>query len=61
MQVMILAGGYGSRIADVNDQIPKPMILIDNRPIIEHIVNIYRNYGLKKFIILGGYKHNKIY
>ena len=61
MQVMILAGGYGSRIADVNDQIPKPMILIDNRPIIEHIINIYRNYGLKKFIILGGYKHNKIH
>ena len=34
MQVMILAGGYNSRIADVNDQIPKPRILIDNRPII---------------------------
>ena len=57
---MILAGGYGSRIADVNDEIPKPMILLDEKPIIEHIINIYKYYNLKKFIILSGYKHNKI-
>ena len=60
MKVMILAGGYGSRIADVNDEIPKPMILLDEKPIIEHIINIYKYYNLKKFIILSGYKHNKI-
>ena len=60
MKVMILAGGYGSRIADVNDETPKPMILLDEKPIIEHIVNIYRNYKLKNFIILSGYKHKKI-
>ena len=42
MKVMILAGGYGSRIADVNDEIPKPMILLDEKPIIEHIINIYK-------------------
>ena len=60
MKVMILAGGYGSRIADVNDETPKQMILLDEKPIIEHIVNIYRNYKLKNFIILSGYKHKKI-
>ncbi len=60
MKVMILAGGYGSRIADVNDEIPKPMILLDDKPIIEHIINIYKFYNLKKFIILSGYKHKKI-
>ena len=60
MKVMILAGGYGSRIADVNDEIPKPMILLDERPIIEHVINIYKYYNLKKFIILSGYKHSKI-
>lgn len=57
---MILAGGYGSRIADVSDEIPKPMILLDEKPIIEHVLNIYKYYNLKKFIILSGYKHIKI-
>ena len=52
MQVMILAGGYGSRIADVDDKIPKPMI--------EHIINIYKKYNFKKFIILSGYKQETI-
>ncbi len=60
MKVMILAGGYGSRIADVNDDIPKPMIKLDEKPIIEHVINIYKNFSLKKFIILSGYKHSKI-
>ena len=60
MKVMILAGGYGSRIADVSDEIPKPMILLDEKPLIEHVLNIYKYYNLKKFIILSGYKHIKI-
>ena len=50
MKVMILAGGYGSRIADVNDEIPKPMILLDEKPIIEHIINIYKYYNLKNLL-----------
>ena len=58
MKVMILAGGFGSRISDVDQDVPKPMIILDDKPIIEHIINIYRNYKLKKFIILTGYKHS---
>ena len=54
---MILAGGFGSRISDVDQDVPKPMIILDDKPIIEHIINIYRNYRLKKFIVLTGYKH----
>ena len=42
MLVMILAGGYGSRIADVADKIPKPMIMLDDKPMIEHIIDIYK-------------------
>ena len=60
MKLMILAGGYGSRIADINDNIPKPMILLDDKPIIEHIIKIYKFYKIKKFIILSGHMHNKI-
>jgi len=60
MKAMILAGGYGSRIADINDQIPKPMILLDDKPIIEHIIKIYKYNNIKKFLILTGYKHKKI-
>ena len=60
MLVMILAGGYGSRIADVADKIPKPMIMLDDKPMIEHIIDIYKKNNFKKFIILGGYKHKTI-
>ena len=60
MKVLILAGGYGTRISDVNSQIPKPMIKIDDKPIIEHIINIYKSYNLKKFIVLSGYKYREI-
>ena len=57
---MILAGGYGSRISDVDQNIPKPMIRLDDKPIIEHIINIYKSYNLKKFILLTGYKNLEI-
>ena len=43
MQVVILAGGYGSRISEYTKLIPKPMIKINKRPIISHIIDIYKN------------------
>jgi len=58
MQVVILAGGLGTRIAEESDFIPKPMIKIGNIPIILHIIKYYHSYGFKDFIICSGYKSN---
>ena len=56
MKVVFLAGGYGSRISEYTSKIPKPMIKLSNKPIIEHLVNYYKYYGFKDFLIAGGYK-----
>lgn len=56
MQLIILAGGYGTRIAEESDYIPKPMVKIGDKPIIWHIIKYYTEFGFDKFIILGGYK-----
>ncbi len=56
MKVIILAGGYGSRLGDITCTIPKPMVNIGNKPILWHIMNIYSYYDLNEFIVLLGYK-----
>jgi len=56
MKVVILAGGYGTRIRDVADDIPKPMIPIGPYPIIWHIMKRYAQFGFKDFVICLGYK-----
>ena len=56
MKVLILAGGYGSRLSEETDLRPKPMIEIGGRPIIWHIMKTYSHYGYNEFIILCGYK-----
>ncbi len=56
MKVVILAGGFGTRLSEYTDTIPKPMVPIGNKPIIEHIMEIYSNYGHKEFYIALGYK-----
>ena len=60
MKVVILAGGRGSRISFYTQKIPKPMIKIGNVPILVHIINIYKYYGFKEFIIASGYKSKVI-
>ena len=60
MKVIILAGGFGSRLSEETDFIPKPLVSIGNKPIIEHIMDIYSFYGLYDFIILLGYKGEMI-
>ena len=45
MKVVILCGGYGTRIRDVSEDIPKPMIPIGNKPILWHIMKYYSKYG----------------
>tara|TARA_B110000027_G_scaffold59352_1_gene63980 strand:- start:61 stop:756 length:696 start_codon:yes stop_codon:yes gene_type:complete len=56
MKVVILAGGYGTRISEYTKTIPKPMIKINGIPIILHIINHYVSYGYKDFYIALGYK-----
>ena len=60
MYTVIFAGGYGTRLYEETRKIPKPMVRIGNKPILEHIINIYAAQKFKKFIILTGYKHNEI-
>jgi glucose-1-phosphate cytidylyltransferase len=56
LKVVILAGGYGTRIRDVADDIPKPMIPIGPYPIIWHIMKTYAAFGHREFVICLGYK-----
>ena len=60
MKVVILAGGFGTRLAEVTDQIPKPMVMIGGFPIIWHIMNIYAKAGYSDFILALGYKSEVI-
>lgn len=56
MKVVILAGGYGTRISEESHLKPKPMIEIGERPILWHIMKIYAHYGFNDFIVCLGYK-----
>ena len=56
MKVVILAGGKGSRLAEYTSVIPKPMVKISGVPIIVRIINYYKNFGFKEFLIASGYK-----
>ena len=60
MKVIILPGGFGTRIAEYTSIIPKPMIRIGGKPIIEHIMEIYAKYGHKDFYLALGYKSEVI-
>lgn len=60
MKVVILAGGYGTRIRDVAEDIPKPMIPIGPYPIILHIMKTYAHFGYKDFVLCLGYKGKDI-
>ncbi len=56
MKVVILAGGKGTRLSEYTKTIPKPMIKIGNKTILEHIIQYYEKFGFKDFIIASGYK-----
>ena len=56
MKVVILAGGFGTRLSEYTETIPKPMIKIGDKPMLWHIMKIYEKYGYKDFNIALGYK-----
>ena len=56
MKLVILAGGFGTRISEESHLIPKPMIEIGDKPILWHIMKYYSSFGFNEFIICAGYK-----
>jgi glucose-1-phosphate cytidylyltransferase len=60
MKTLILAGGYGSRLGNITESIPKPMVTIGGKPILWHIMKIYSHFGFNEFVILLGYQGVKI-
>jgi glucose-1-phosphate cytidylyltransferase len=60
MKVVILAGGFGTRIRDIAEEVPKPMIPIGPYPILWHLMKYYAYYGYKEFILCLGYRGNVI-
>ena len=60
MKVVILAGGYGTRISEESHLRPKPMIEIGEKPILWHVMKGYSHYGFHEFIICCGYKQHLI-
>ena len=60
MKVVILAGGFGTRISEESALKPKPMIEIGGMPILWHIMKTYSYYGYNEFVICAGYKQHVI-
>tara|TARA_B100000003_G_C10870824_1_gene347007 strand:- start:20 stop:721 length:702 start_codon:yes stop_codon:yes gene_type:complete len=59
-QVVILAGGKGTRMREMTEDLPKPMVQIGNRPVLEHLIDIYDKYGNFNYLICSGYLGEKI-
>lgn len=60
MKVVLMAGGVGTRISEISEYMPKPMIEIGGMPILWHIMKEYSYYGFNDFIVCAGYKQHMI-
>jgi len=60
VKVVILAGGFGTRLSEYTESIPKPMVTVGSRPILWHIMKTYANFGHKDFYLALGYKSEVI-
>ncbi len=60
MKTVILAGGFGTRISEESQYMPKPMVDLGGMPILWHIMKLYSHYGYNEFIICAGYKQHVI-
>ena len=58
MKAIILAGGKGTRLAEYTSKIPKPMVNVNNKPIITYIIDHYIKFGVTEILIAGGYKYH---
>jgi glucose-1-phosphate cytidylyltransferase len=60
MKLIILAGGFGTRISEETSDKPKPLVLIDDKPILWHLMSIYAAQGFSDFVIAAGYKSEAV-
>ena len=60
MKVVLLAGGFGTRISEESHLKPKPMVEIGEKPILWHIMKLYSYYGFNEFVVCAGYKQHII-
>lgn len=60
MKVIILAGGFGTRLGSIAEVIPKPLITIGNKPVVWHVMKTYSQYGFNDFILSLGYKQEQV-
>ena len=60
MKVVLFCGGFGMRLRDYSDQLPKPLVDVGSRPILWHLMKYYAHFGHKDFILCLGYKGNSI-
>ena len=60
MKVVIIAGGQGTRIASVNSEIPKAMISVEGKPILEYEIELAKRYGYRDFILIVGHLGEQI-
>ncbi len=60
MKVVIFCGGYGTRLREHSDTIPKPLVTIGYRPILWHLMKYFAHYGHKEFILCLGYRGDMI-
>ena len=58
-KVVILAGGFGTRLSEYTKVLPKPMVTINDKPILLHIMKQHAKYGYKDFYVATGYKREK--
>ena len=59
-QVVLLAGGKGTRMREMTEDLPKPMVRIGNIPVLDHLINIFNHFGEFEFIVCTGYLEEKI-
>lgn len=60
MKVVLFCGGFGTRIREYSDRVPKPLVPIGNRPVLWHIMKYYAHFGHKEFILCLGYQGEAI-
>jgi glucose-1-phosphate cytidylyltransferase len=60
LKVVLFCGGYGTRLRDYSEALPKPMVQIGNRPILWHVMKYYAHFGHKEFVLCLGYKSDSI-
>ena len=60
MKVIILAGGFGTRLGKATKKTPKPLVKVSGKPIISHIMDHYKKFGFGEFVVLSGYKHSVV-